>query len=229
MNESFWLMRAAAASPLRTGAPSGKWANFLRRDADTRKSVVQALVDSGVPLRYFLTPYVDTVLLDARTPSFYFGGRILVLGVPTDAQRRIARDAGLTVAVARNADELRGRLRIRAPRTAVSAALPNDPAPAELVIYTFPAGRIDPARSPIGIRANARAVLAFGEILNRVVARAGGEILRCAEDELVIAWPSGEPESMQQTIQSTYASQLVPVLGGAVRMQRRVYPGGDLT
>lgn len=228
MNESFWLMRAAAALPLRTGAPSGKWVNFLRRDADTRKSVVQALVDSGVPLRYFLTPYVDTVLLDARTPSFYFGGRILVLGVPTDAQRRIARDAGLTVAVARNADELRARLRIRAVRADISA-VPDDESAPELVHYTFPAGRVDPARCPMELRAQARAVLAFGEILSRVVARAGGEILRCAEDELLIAWPAGEPEAMTQTIQSTYASQLAAVLGGAVRMQRRVYPGGDLT
>ncbi len=226
MNESFWLMRAAAALPLRTGAPSGKWANFLRRDADTRKSVVQALVDSGVPLRYFLTPYVDTVLLDARTPSFYFGGRILVLGVPTDAQRRIARDAGLTVVVARNADELRARLRIRAVRADISA-VPDDKSAPELVHYTFPAGRVDPTRRPMELRAQARAVLAFGEILSRVVARAGGEILRCAEDELLIAWPVGEPEAMTQTIQSTYASQLAAVLGGAVRMQRRSYPGGQ--
>ena len=230
MNESFWLMRAPAAGALvRSGIPAGALAGFLRADARTRKAAVQALADCAVPLRYFLTPYVDTVLLDDRTPAFYFGGRILVLGTPTDAQRHIVRSAGLSVIDAENADALRARLRIRAPRTAVSAALPNDPAPAELVIYTFPAGRIDPARSPIGIRANARAVLAFGEILNRVVVRAGGEILRCAEDELVIAWPSGEPESMQQTIQSTYASQLAAVLGGAVRMQRRVYPGGDLT
>ena len=227
MSTPFWILRTTAAQSLmRTHRPADAIAEAMRALTLARKQGVQQLVAAGVPLRFFLAPYVDTVLLDPRTPSYYFGGRILLCGTPDPEQLQTARSAGFAVQTAANADELRALLRIRAPhvsRTAPSADRAPDAKKITLVDYTFPAGRIDPFRRSIEIRAQSRAVLAFGEILGRVIAQAGGEILLCAEDELLIAWPDGEPEAMTHTVQSTYAVQLAPVLGGAVSMHRAIY------
>lgn len=229
MNESYWIIRGIAPETLfRTSLPPDRISEIIRKNAQKMKQIAQELIRSGVPLRYVLCPYIDTVLLDERTPAFFFGGRMLLFGAPTAAAIQTVQAEGYRIALAPDAASLRTRLRIRCsrPDMALITELPNTASfPIQLVRYQFPAGQLDPAKNAMQLRAQSRAVLAFGDILGRVIAKAGGEILCCAEDELICAWHETEPKTIADTIQMTYASQLMPVLGGSDRMRRSVYGG----
>ena len=96
--------------------------------------------------------------------------------------------------------------------------------PRQLVHYTFESGRVVTLpHYETDCRCAARAVLAFGDILGRVVQKNGGRVLRCAEHELICAWPQQEPTAMVDTLQQTYADRLLPTLGGKSVMNRAVY------
>lgn len=236
MHQMYLLIGGLSAPALfRTGSSTSRAAQALRENSRKLKTLTRLLVEEGMPLRHILLPYVDTVLLDERTDAYFFGGRMLLYGENSSGLsgmvKRVltAMDShDLRISKPIDREECTKLLRQRAPTAAViQRRLPPAsccPAAGQLVYYTFPAGRgtVLP-QNPMQCRAMARSILAFGDILGRTVRKAGGEILRCAEDELICVWPEKEPEDLIPVLQQTYAAQLAPVLGGEPQMKRTVY------
>lgn len=232
--ELYVLLRGMRAAEIfRSGVSAVQAAQAFRAQNARMKAAVQALLTDGVPLRRVLIPYIDTVLMDARTPDYFMGGRILLCGVSNaqaDACRRIAAQHSLRVYTAVCDDTLRKQLQLRMePAVSTRSRICADvggaaPACAALVGYFFPAGRMtEPEPNPMHRRACSRAVLALGDMLGRTVRSAGGEILCCAEDALVCAWPQAEPDGMAAALQQTFARHCAPLIGGPAQMKRVCY------
>ena len=75
------VVRGITPSALfRCGVPTLMAAEILRFQNEQMKTAAKNLLAAGLPLRQILMPYTDTVLMDPKTPDYYFGAVMILCG-----------------------------------------------------------------------------------------------------------------------------------------------------
>ncbi len=237
MNHQYMVLRGVTPSVLfRAGLAAPAAAEILHFQNEQMKTAAQKLLDAGLPMRQVLMPYVDTVLLDEKTPPFYFGSTMILCG-EAEMLRRVVRESGL--------NDSSFVVRQFADGGAVNRYLSRDVAVSRLhrlpmilrrtfgedirmVWYTFETTKLTQLPEyDMDYRAVHRAVLAFGDILGRAVRKLGGRVLYCAGGQLICVWNSSEPAEAEDILQQTFASQLAGAIDCTVAMKRRNWPAGE--
>lgn len=239
MNQIYIVLRGVTPSAVfRSGIGAPMAAEILHFQNEQMKSAAAALLEAGVPMRHILMPYVDTVLMDEKTPAFYFGASMILCGEAHMLDRALKQteleNSSLSVKKLPDADAVTRYLNRDVPVTRVHAM----PVPyrrtfaenVQLVSYTFTTQRLAVLPEyPMDYRALSRAVLAFGDILGRAVRKQGGQVLYCAGDRLICVWEGREPKNMETVLQQTFRTQLAATIGSTTPMKRQVYTGEAVT
>lgn len=233
MAQQYMVIRGLTPSVVfRSGLPAPAAAEILQFQNEQMKSTVKGLLAAGVPLRQMLRPYVDTVLMDDKTPVYYFGSTLILYGdeaqlVEAAGQTGIT-DSTFAVKLLPDAAAVNRFLSRDVPVTKMHTwpmvlrrTFQED---IQLSWYTFPTERLTRLGAyPMDHRAVNRAVLAFGDILGRAVRKLGGQVLYCAGADLICVWPAAEPAEAQPVLQKTFETQLAQVIGAEGAMKRRVF------
>jgi hypothetical protein len=237
MNDLYMILRGVTPSVLfRAGLAAPTAAEILHFQNEQMKTAAQKLLAAGLPMRQVLMPYVDTVLLDEKTPPFYFGSTMILCG-EADLLKRVVKESGL--------NDSSFTVKLLPDGDAVTRYLSRDVAVTRLhrlpmilrrtfredirmVWYTFETTKLTHLPEyDMDYRAVHRAVLAFGDILGRAVRKLGGQVLYCAGGHLICVWYGEEPAEAERVLQQTFADQLAEKIGAAMPMKRRDWPMGD--
>ncbi|MBQ9083738.1 MAG: hypothetical protein IJY28_09620 [Clostridia bacterium] len=237
MNHQYLVLRGVTPSVLfRGGLAAPAAAEILHFQNEQMKAAAQKLLEAGLPMRQILMPYVDTVLMNEKTPPFYFGSTMILCG-EADLLKRVVRESGL--------NDSSFTVRLLPDVGAVTRYLSRDVAVSRLhrlpmilrrtfredirmVWYTFETTKLTHLPEyDMDYRAVHRAVLAFGDILGRAVRKLGGQVLYCAGGQLICVWNGAEPADAESVLQQTFASQLAGAIDCTTPMKRQIWPTGE--
>jgi hypothetical protein len=237
MNHQYIVVRGVTPSVLfRSGLAAPAAAEILHFQNEQMKTAAQKLLEAGLPMRQILMPYVDTVLLDEKTPPFYFGCTMILSGDEALLKQAV-KESGLTdssftvkpltdgAAVTRYLSRDVAVTRLHRLPMILRRTFPEN---IRMVWYTYDTMKLTHLPEyDMDYRAVHRAVLAFGDILGRAVRKLGGQVLYCAGGHLICVWYGEEPAEAERVLQQTFADQLAEKIGAAMPMKRRDWPMGD--